>query len=137
MHALIGRVLTMDPAQPEAGGVGFDDDGRIEVVGPATEVRAAMRGDAEVVELGDELVLPAFIDAHHHYCMAAFDRRTPDLHDLPSIAEILERVERAAAAAPGEGWLRLQGYDPNKLAEHRAPTKDELDEVCRDRPTPA
>jgi predicted amidohydrolase YtcJ len=131
MQALIGRVLTMDPTQPEAGGVGFRD-GRIEVVGSADEVRAAMGDGVGVVELGDELVLPAFIDAHHHFCMAAFDRRTPDLHDLASIADVLERVE--AAASEGQGWLRLQGYDPNKLAEHRAPSKEELDEVCRDRP---
>jgi predicted amidohydrolase YtcJ len=129
--ALIGRVLTMDPAQPEAEGVAFSD-GRIEVVGSAGEVRAAIRGDGEVVELGNELVLPAFVDAHHHYCMAAFDRRTPDLHDLCEISEILERVD--SAAREGDGWLRLQGYDPNKLAEHRAPTKEELDEVCPDRP---
>lgn len=131
MLALIGRVLTMDPAKPEAGGVGVRD-GRIEVVGSADEVRAAMGDGAEVVELGDELVLPAFIDAHHHYCMAAFDRGTPDLHDVPTIAEVLERVERVAAE--GSGWVRLQGYDPAKIRERRAPTAAELDEVSPDRP---
>jgi predicted amidohydrolase YtcJ len=131
MLALLGRVLTMDPSMPTADGVGVRD-GRIEVVGSAEEVRAAMGEGAEVVELGDELILPAFIDAHHHFCMAAFDRRTPDLHDLSSVGEVLERVERAAA--DGQGWLRLQGYDTNKLAEGRAPTADELDEACGGRP---
>ena len=121
----------MDPSQPEAGGVGIRD-GRVEVVGHADEVRAAMGEGAEVVELGDELVLPAFIDAHHHFCMAAFDRGTPDLHDVGTIQEVLERVERAARES--EGWVRLQGYDPAKLREGRAPTAEELDEVCPDRP---
>ncbi|HEX8053012.1 MAG TPA: amidohydrolase family protein [Thermoleophilaceae bacterium] len=132
--ALIGSVLTMDPAAPEAGGVGIAD-GRIEVVGSADEVRAAMGEAAELVELGDELILPAFIDAHHHFCMAAFDRRTPDLHLEPgsTIADVLALVEQAAAA-PGDGWLRLQGYDPSKLRERRAPTAAELDEACSDRP---
>ena len=132
MLALLGRVLTMDPSQPEAGGVGIRD-GRIEVVGRADEVRAAMGEGADVVELGDELVLPAFIDAHHHFCMAAFDRGKPDLHDVASLDEILARVDREAGRA-GDGWVRLQGYDPAKIREGRAPTAAELDEVCPDRP---
>jgi predicted amidohydrolase YtcJ len=132
MLALLGRVLTMDPSMPTAGGVGVRD-GRIELVGSPEEVRAAMGEGAEVVELGDELILPAFIDAHHHFCMAAFDRRTPDLHDLPTIDELLAKVEEAARPG-GDGWLRLQGYDPSKLREHRAPTAAEIDEVCPDRP---
>jgi predicted amidohydrolase YtcJ len=131
VHALIGRVITMDPSQPLAEGIGFRD-GRVEVVGPADAVRAAMGEGAEVVELGDEVVLPGFVDAHHHYCMAALDRRTPDLHDLSSVEQVLERVESAAKG--GDGWVRLQGYDPNKLAERRAPTRDELDEACSGRP---
>jgi predicted amidohydrolase YtcJ len=131
MLALIGRVLTMDPSRPEAGGVGIRD-GRIEVVGTAEEVRAAMGDGADAVELGEHVALPGFIDAHHHYCMAAFDRGTPDLHDVPTIAELLAKVEEAARQ--GEGWLRLQGYDPSKITERRAPTAQELDEVCPDRP---
>ena len=132
MLALLGRVLTMDPSMPVAEGVGVRD-GRIEVVGSAEEVRAAMGDGADVVELGDELILPAFIDAHHHFCMAAFYRRTPDLHDLPTIDELLGKVEEAARGG-GDGWLRLQGYDPSKLRERRAPSAAELDEVCPDRP---
>jgi predicted amidohydrolase YtcJ len=131
MLVLIGRVLTMDPSLPEAEGVAVSD-GRIEAIGSAGEVRAAAGEGADVVELGDQLVLPAFIDAHHHFCMAAFDRRTPDLHDVPTIDELLSKVEQAAGA--GDGWIRLQGYDPHKLREGRAPSAAELDEVCADRP---
>ena len=133
MLALLGRVLTMDPALPEAEGVAVRD-GRVELAGRADEVRAAAGEGAEVVELGDELILPAFIDAHHHYCMAALDRGTPDLHDVASLDEILVRVDRAAGAVPGDGWVRLQGYDPSKIREGRPPTAEELDEVCPDRP---
>ncbi|MDQ3933472.1 MAG: amidohydrolase [Actinomycetota bacterium] len=131
MLALLGHVLTMDPAAPEAEGVAVRD-GRIEAVGAAEEVRAAAGEGAEVVELGDELIVPAFVDAHHHYCMAAFDRGVPDLHDAESIEELLRRVEQGIGQR--EGWVRMQGYDPAKLREGRAPTRDELDEVCPDRP---
>jgi predicted amidohydrolase YtcJ len=66
--------------------------------------------------------------------MAAFDRRSPDLHLEPDtpLAELLALVGRWAGQ--GEGWVRLQGYDPGKLRERRAPTAAELDEVCPDRP---
>jgi len=131
MLALLGRALTMDPSLPEAGGVGIRD-GQIEVVGSADEVRSAMGEAAEVVELGDELIVPAFIDAHHHFCMAAFDRGTPDLHDVPTIDDLLAKVEQAVAG--GDGWARLQGYDASKLREGRAPRAAELDEVCPDGP---
>src|SRR5918992_5557265 len=104
MPALLGRVLTMDPSLPEAGGVAIAD-GRIEAVGSADEVPAAAGDGAETVELGtDALILPAFIDAHHHFCMAAFDRGVPDLHDLPAVQDVLACVEQAAAGG-GSGWL--------------------------------
>ncbi|HEX8742339.1 MAG TPA: amidohydrolase [Thermoleophilaceae bacterium] len=128
---LEGSVMTMDPRRPAAQAVGIRD-GRIAAVGRRDEVRAAMGEGAERADLGDAAILPAFIDAHHHFCMAAFDRRTPDLHDLPTVGDVLERVEQVARE--GDGWVRLQGYDPNKLREHRAPLKEELDEVSPDRP---
>ena len=125
----------MDPARPEAEAVGIRD-GLIEAVGRAEEVRAALGAGAEVVELAGRAILPGFIDAHHHYCLAALDARTPDLHLRPgsSIADVLALVERAAAGGRAGEWLRLQGYDPDRLREQRAPRIDELDAVCPDRP---
>lgn len=128
---LEGAVMTMDPRRPAAQAVGIRD-GRIEAVGTREEVRAAISDGAEPVDAGGGLILPGFIDAHHHFCMAAFDRRTPDLHDVPTIEELLAKVEEVARE--GEGWVRLQGYDPSKLREGRAPRAEELDEVCPDRP---
>jgi predicted amidohydrolase YtcJ len=129
---LRGVAITMDPRRPEVEAVGIRG-GLIEAVGSAEEVRATAGEGAEVVEL-DGAVLPAFIDAHHHYSLAAFDAGTPDLHLPPgsSIADVLGLVEQAVGG--GDGWLRLQGYDPAKLREGRGPRVDELDEVCPDRP---
>ena len=131
---LQGTVMTMDPALPFGEAVGIRD-GRIAAVGAVEEVRAALGDEVEVVRL-DGTVLPGFIDAHHHYCLAAFDAGAPALHLPPgsSIAEVLALVERASAAPDGGRWLRLQGYNPAKLRERRAPRLAELDEVCRERP---
>jgi predicted amidohydrolase YtcJ len=131
---LEGEVVTMDVARPRAEAVGVRE-GRIVAVGASPEVRAAMGGGAPVVALGEASVLPGFIDAHHHYCFAAFDRRTPDLHHEPDtpMEVLLSRVgESARRGSPG--WVRCHGYDPGKLREGRPPRIEELDEVCPDRP---
>jgi predicted amidohydrolase YtcJ len=124
----------MDVARPRAEAVGVRE-GRIVAVGASPEVRAATGGDARVVALGRAAVLPGFIDAHHHYCFAAFNRRMPDLHHEPDtpIETLLSRIAEIAGRR-SQGWVRCQGYDPGKLRERRPPRLAELDEVCPDRP---
>ena len=131
---LEGDVVTMDVARPHADAVAVRE-GRIVAVGASPEVRAAIGEDAPVVALGGASVLPAFIDAHHHYCFAAFNRRTPDLHHQPNtpMEALLSRIGEIAGRR-SQGWVRGHGYDPGKLRERRPPRLDELDEVCPDRP---
>src|SRR5436190_654376 len=126
--------MTRGPSAVEAVGIGAD--GRIAAVGPEAEVRAALGAPLATVDLDGGALLPGFIDAHHHYSIAAFDRRMPDLHLPPrsSIEDLLGLVEKAAAAQPGR-WVRAQDYDPSKLVERRPPRSEELDDVCPDRPT--
>src|SRR3989440_10349797 len=109
--------------------------GRMAAVGAAGDVTAALGEGAARVELDGLCLLPGFIDAHHHYCLAAFDRRMPDLHLPPgsSMEELLARVEQAARERDS-GWVRAQGYDPAKLREGRPPRVEEIDSVCADRP---
>jgi predicted amidohydrolase YtcJ len=125
--------MARDPVTAEALGIGAD--GRIVAVGPEAEVRAVAREPAATVDLEGGAVLPGFIDAHHHYSIAAFDRRMPDVHLPPggSLEDLLALVQEAAARQPGR-WVRVQGYDPTKLVERRPPRYEELDEVCPDRP---
>src|SRR5438270_109938 len=124
----------MDPRNSRAEAVGVLD-GRIAAVGSAAEVTTTLGEGAERVELDGLCLLPGFIDAHHHYCLAAFDRRMPDLHLPPgsSMEALLARVEQAARGRDS-GWVRAQGYDPAKLREGRPPRAEEIDSVCADRP---
>src|SRR2546428_13396678 len=90
---LQGTVMTMDPALPFGEAVGIRD-GRIAAVGAGEEVRAALGDEVEVVRL-DGAVLPGFIDAPHHYCLAPVDAGGPALPPPP-------RSPIAALLAPGE-----------------------------------
>jgi imidazolonepropionase len=54
-------------------------DGKIDIVGPSNEIEKTARG-AEIVDLGRQLVLPGFVDAHTHLVFAGnrlddFERR--------------------------------------------------------------
>lgn len=127
-------VRTMDPERPTAEAVVVEGS-RVAAVGALGELRARHPQAPERRLPG--VLLPAFIDPHHHFCLAAFDRSAPRLTLAPgsSVADFQRRVAELAraGAAPG-GWLRAQGYNPLQLAERRAPTRWELDEVCADRP---
>lgn len=127
-------VITMDPRRPRAEAVALRG-GTIAAVGSEQEVRRAVGDVAARIDLGGRALLPGFVDAHHHYCLAALDRRAPDLHLPPgsSLRELLAGVERAVAEQPA-GWVRVHGYDPLKLRERRPPRAEELDEVCGERP---
>jgi predicted amidohydrolase YtcJ len=129
-----GTIITMDPRRPRAEAVALKGE-TIAAVGSEDEVRKAAGDLASRIDLGDRALLPGFIDAHHHYCLAALDRRTPDLHLPPgsSMRDLLAGVGRAVAEQP-TGWVRIQGYDPLRLREGRPPRAEELDEVCQSRP---
>ncbi|WP_225878083.1 amidohydrolase [Spongiactinospora rosea] len=124
-----GRVLTMDPARPYATGVAVRG-GTIAHVGDA----AGWTG-TEVVDLRGRLLLPGINDSHLHACGYGL-HRPPFCLDVAagSIAEIRERVAEAVRRArPGE-WIRGTGWNPGQLAEHRLPTKADLDDVAPHHP---
>jgi predicted amidohydrolase YtcJ len=63
---LIGaRILTMDPARPEAQALAIRD-GRILALGQDGDIRALARPGARVIAAGGRLALPGLIDAHVH-----------------------------------------------------------------------
>lgn len=131
-----GPVVTCEESMPLADAV-LVTDGRIAAVGTEHQLRRAAHDiGATEMNLRGAALLPGFIDAHHHFLFAALDRPSPNLH-LPAgagIDDVLALVEQHAAGAPGAGWVRLFGYSPAELREHRHPTRRELDRVCPDRP---
>lgn len=135
LHAS-GRVLTMDDQVPLADAV-LIREGRIAAVGSISDVERVAGQDANRIELDDSAVLlPGFIDAHHHYSLAVLDIGTPTLRlgRQGVLADLLEVVDKAVSEAAGDDPLRLFGYDHQELAEHRPPHRWELDEIAGDRP---
>jgi predicted amidohydrolase YtcJ len=138
------RIITMDPAHPEATHVAVRD-GRVLGVGPLEAL--ARWGPYRLDErFAEKVLVPGFVEGHSHlgeggnwrevYC--GFHARTdPDGNLWPgagSIAAVIERLREADAKLkdPGQpltGW----GLDPIYFGERRC-NRHDLDEVSTTRP---
>jgi predicted amidohydrolase YtcJ len=108
---------------------------RIAAVGTRDEL-AARFAAAEVVDLGDAVIVPGFVDAHAHLAMAAEDVLHLDLspHEIASLPALLAAVRAQAARVPPGGWIRGSRYDDGKTAGGRVLTRAELDAAAPDHP---
>jgi predicted amidohydrolase YtcJ len=138
------RIVTMDPARPEATHVAVRD-GRVLGVGPLDDLRGWGPFDVDDRFAG-KVLLPGFVEGHSHvgegtywryvYC-GYFDRVDPDGRTWPgakSIEAVVERLREAASRladpdAPLFGW----GLDPLHFGSRRM-TRQDLDSVSTVRP---
>lgn len=130
-----GRILTMDPARPQAEAVAVAG-GRVRATGATAALLAQRERDTAVIDLGGRFACPGFIDPHNHFSLTALapaeaDCRTPPLR---SIAELQERIHALAVTLPAGAWIRAHGYDETALRERRHPTRFELDAAAPDHP---
>jgi predicted amidohydrolase YtcJ len=115
------------PAAPVAAPTALlVDDGTVAWLGSDADAVALTAQVDAVVDLGDTLITPAFVDAHVHTTETGLLLGGLDLHRARSVTEILALVETAARRGGGRPILG-QGWDETLLAEHRPPTRAELD----------
>jgi len=132
-----GRILSMNPARPEATAVGIRQ-GRIVAIGAEKDVRAAMPASVETVDLAGRMAVPGLNDAHAHPMgvgLAALDiDLTTTGNRNGSVPSLVNLVEKAARARPSGGWIVGRGYDQARLVEQRHPTRSDLDPVSSGHP---
>ncbi len=126
-------ILTIDPARPRAGSIGIIGD-RIVAVGDRGEL--AGHEAAATVDLDGRFVVPGFNDAHNHMPAFGASLSHVPLHAgaVRSVEEIVAAIGGRASDRPAGTWIVGAGYDHNKLAEGRHPTRHELDAVSPDHP---
>ncbi len=124
-----GPILTMDAARTRADVLVVEGD-RITEVGDAA--LAARHPDATYVDLHGRSLLPGFIDAHTHLCIAALHPRWADLTGVTDGDALRERLLAHAAAEPHAEWVRAVGW--SDLENGFAPTRADLDALGLDRP---
>lgn len=133
---VIGRVLTVNDAQPTAEALAVTD-GRIVAVGDRTDMDAFIGPETRVLDIGDGCVLPGFVEAHGHPLMESVvlsgrmvDIRPVTLTDADTVVGLIhqEVATRGAEGAYAVGWDQL--LQPG-LPE---PTLAWLDSVAPDSP---
>lgn len=130
-----GRVITMNPANPEASAVAVRA-GRVVEVGDDATVRAAAGPRARVIDLSGRTATPGLNDAHAHPMAVGFALADLDLSTPPNrtVADLVRLVAARGASTPAGSWIVGRGYDQARLDDQRHPTRHDLDPVTPDHP---
>lgn len=131
-RVLIGRVLPMTGRGEFAEAVAWEGD-EVVALGSETDVLAAAGDEAEV-ERVDGLIMPGFVDAHHHFSIAALHREAVDCWGVSDYEELQAVLRGAAETTPAGTWIYAVGYDEQELASREHPPLEVLDEALPDHP---
>ncbi|MEZ0345183.1 MAG: amidohydrolase [Infirmifilum sp.] len=88
----------------------------------------------KIIDADQHLVVPGLADAHTHLYSTALTFRNLDLRGVASIDELKERVRKTVESVGRGEWIVGRGWDQDKMAEKRYPTRHDLDEVAPDNP---
>jgi len=135
-----GDIVTVDEDRPTAEAVAVRD-GTILAVGDEAEVLAHKGPGTEIVDLEGKTLAPGLIDGHAHFFGFGVQAVAANLLAPPDgeVRNIEDLVATLREWAKGDdvkrtGWIFGMGYDDAMLAEHRHPTRDDLDRVSTDIP---
>ena len=129
-----GPILTMRGPRPEYAEALAVGRGKIIAVGRKDDVARHAGPATKQVDLAGRTLLPGFIDTHGHMVYFGKNLVDADLFGSRDIADVLDRMKKQAGKVPPGGWIVGFGYQAKKLAENRAPTREELDGVSKDVP---
>lgn len=135
-----GPIVTVNAAQPTVEAVAIAG-GRIVAVGTEADVLRHKGPTTEVIDLAGRTLVPGFVDGHSHF-WSLVDVQTQALCASPpagpcrSVADVIAALKAVQARRKlGAGKFVIGfGYDPELLAEKRAPSKQELDAAFPDNP---
>lgn len=91
----------------------------------------------KVLDYGDRLIMPGFVDAHVHYFMGAIsasEHMCTDIAESTSEANCVEIMKKYAAEHPDEKRILGVGWFPANWNDAPLPSKKSLDEAFPDKP---
>ncbi len=130
-----GKIITVDEKFSFAEAVSVKD-GRIQAVGTTEEIMKLTGPETKIDDLKGMTVMPGLYDSHLHVpgtgsALQIINCRTPPMMSIEDLKNAV--AEKVKNAKPGE-WILGRGWDQAKLAEHRNPSRHDLDEVSPDNP---
>ncbi len=106
-------------------------DGKIKWLGVEEDMPSY---EGEIIDLQGKVIIPGIIDAHMHPIMLAdvLEQVACLPPQILSIEEMIVALQNYDASQ--RGWILGWGYDEGKLAEKRAPLKEDLDRASTELP---
>ncbi len=136
-----GNIITVNDAAPTAEAIAVKG-GKILAVGTKIDV-LKLKGDAtQLVDLAGKTLIPGFVDGHGHFSEVGLQSVSANLlpppdGPVPSIAALQQVMRDFIASSPAvkaHGVVIGMNYDDSQLAEHRHPTRQELDAISTELP---
>lgn len=127
-----GKIFTSDREMLYAESF-IAEDGIITWIGKETDMPEV---SGEVIDLKGKRVIPGFIDTHMHPviladCAQKISCLPPSVNSIEELAEV---IKKEAENKESGQWIQGWGYDEEKFAEHRAPTRWDLDKGTAELP---
>lgn len=137
------HVVTLSSRAPQAGepmAIAIKGERIIGLAEPA-EAEQWIGPSTQQVNLGNQAILPGFIDAHGHVSFSALATNLANVAsppvgpvtDIKKLQATLKTFIADQQIAPGH-WVVGMGYDDSLIAEQRHPNRDDLDQVSDTHP---
>ena len=134
------HIITVDSASAKVAAVAVAGQD-IVATGSVEEILKLKKSSTRVIELGDNALIPGFIDAHGHMTGVAklteiIDLASPPVGRVENIDDIVALIESkidTQQLVPGT-WVLGFGYDDSLLEEKRHPNRDDLDQASLNHP---
>ena len=130
---LNGNLVTLDESQPRATAIVLRGD-EILYVGDDATAQTFRERDSEMIDLQNQLTLPAFTDAHLHFTGFAQTLENVNLVGCRSQEEAVERVRERVAQTPRDVLIWGGGWNNAEWTDSAFPNKRALDAVAPNNP---
>ncbi len=129
---LTGTVWTGVPGAPLAEAVAIRGN-RIAAVGAMDDVRALIGSNTRMIDAGDGLITPGFIDTHVHFIDGGFRLASVQLRDAATPQEFIARIAAFARTVPPGTWITGGDWDHQNWGGE-LPRKEWIDSVTPQHP---
>lgn len=131
---LVGNVITMDEATPEAEAV-FVEDGIIKFVGSEADARQLCDAQTVVRDYGTASIYPGFLESHAHGIGVASRALQANLSDVnaqegATMDDFVQAMKKYMEENPGLPLYKGAGWTP----KDKEPNAAMLDAICPDVP---
>lgn len=127
------RILTNRPSMPWATELVWHG-GRITHIGGPGSANGAAGSGTLTLDVDGRLVLPGLCDSHIHFTNWSLSLQEVDLFEVPTLADMVDRLRNATANLEEDHWLLGRGWNQAIWPEGRFPTRHDLDRACGSRP---